>query len=127
MPLSEMMGQPGGGNPADAAGAPVGSPMATPQQNEGLQQSAMVDISMAQDLLEKSLGPFGSETEKGRALLSALQTLSKAFGETRQKSRDLQGAEISQLMQSLPAAGGASPEMKAMAGGGAPQPMPQAA
>lgn len=104
--------------------------MSTPQANEGQQQEAMVNISMGMDLMEQALAAFGSETLQGKALLSALTTLSKAFGEQRQSGKELQGAEIRQLVGSLPAGGGASPELLSMmgaGGGGAPQPMAQAA
>ena len=121
--MMALMGGAPGGTPGPG-GAPVSAPMSTPQPNEGQQQESMVDISMAMDLLEKSLMAFGSESQQGKALLSALTTLSKSFGEQRQSGRDLQGAEIRSLMQSLPAGGGASPEMLSMMGapgGGAPQ------
>lgn len=108
--LMQLMQQGG----QQAGGAPVTAPMTSPQQNEGQQQAAMVDISMAMDLLEKSLPLFGSETDQGRSLLSALTGLSKTFGEQRDKGRQLVPAEIMQLMQSLPQGGGASPEMQSM-------------
>jgi hypothetical protein len=49
---------------------------------------------------------------------------------TRDKAKPLVPAELMSMMKALPQAGGASPEMKAPAAGGAPggaQPMPQAA
>src|SRR5580700_7067561 len=82
---------PGGPPPG---GAPVGAPMTSPQQNAGVQKAAMVDISMAMDLLEKSLPPFGSESEEGKSLLSALSGLSKTFGEKRDKAKPLVPAEL---------------------------------
>lgn len=101
---------------AGPGGAPVSAPMTTPQPNEGLQQAAMVDITMALDLLEKSLQAFGSETQQGKVLLGALSRLSQEFGEKRQKAKELVPAELRQLMASQQP----SPEMMAMAGGGAP-------
>ena len=112
--------------PAAPGGAPSGVPMTTPQPNEGEQQAAMVDISMAFDLLEKSLGAFGSESPQGQAIHKALGVMTKEFGEKRQKAKPLVPAELMQLMGSLPQAGGGSPEMKAMAGGGAPAAAPAA-
>lgn len=105
---------------APGAGAPVGSPMTTPQPNEGMQQAAAIDVSMALDLLERSLPPFGSDSKEGKALFSALDSLSKVFGDRREKAKTLVPAELMQLMSSLPQAGGATPEMKALMGGGAP-------
>lgn len=107
--------------------------MTTPQPNEGEQQAANVDISMAMDLLEKSLMAFGSESDQGKTLLTCLTGLSKTFGAQRPKSQSLVPAELKQLMSSLPQGGGGTPEMKAMgAPGGAPPgagapPMPMAA
>ena len=101
-------------------GAPVGSPMTTPQPNEGEQQAAMVDISMAFDLLEKSMAAFGTETPQGQALHKALGVMTKEFGEKREKAKPLVPAELMQLMSGLPQAGGGSPEMAAAAGGGMP-------
>lgn len=110
---------PGGAAPG---GAPVGAPMTTPQPNEGEQQAAAVDISMAMDLMEKSLSAFGTESEHGQAIHKALGALMKPFGQKRDKAKELVPAELMQLMSSLPQGGGGSPEMKAMAGGGAPPP-----
>lgn len=105
---------------APPGGAPVGAPMTTPQPNAGEQQAAMVDISMAFDLLEKSLGSFGTETPQGQAIHKALGMLNKEFGEKREKAKPLVPAELMQLMSGLPQAGGGSPEMKSMTGGGMP-------
>ena len=121
---------------AAAAGAntpPTGSPMSAPQEQEGMQQKARVNINMALDLLEQAIPAFGSETEEGKSLLSALSTLGKKFGQKREGAGELVPAQIRQLLASLPQALGASPEMKALqqppaAGGGAPPPpMPAAA
>lgn len=106
-----------GGAPTAGApptGAPVGSPMTSPQGNDGIQQAALVDISMALDLLEKSMAAFGTETMEGQALHKALGTLVKQFGQKRESGQQLQGAELQQLMQSM---GQKSPEMMAMMGG----------
>ncbi len=105
---------------APPGGAPVGAPMTTPQPPEGEQQAAMVDISMAMDLLEKSMASFGTETPQGQAIHKALGAMVKEFGEKKEKAKPLVPAELMQLMSGLPQAGGGSPEMGAMAGGGAP-------
>lgn len=117
----------GGAQGAEAAGdpsvgAPVSAPMMTPQANEGQKMEAMTDLSMAMDILEKVLPAFGSETEEGKAVLGALSVLSKKFAQKRPEGREFQQAEIQQLVGSLPAGGGASPEMLAMMGGGGAAP-----
>ena len=96
--------------------------MTTPQSAEGEKQNAMVNVNLAMDLLEQTLPGLGSESEEGQVIVQVLSVLGKKFGHTKQKSQELIPAELMQLMQSLPQAGGMSPEQKAM--GGAPQGMP---
>ena len=65
---------------------------------------------------------------------SAISQMTKLLGPKKAKTAELQPAEILQMLQTLPQAGGATPEGKAMAqapaipgmmpGGGAPAPMP---
>jgi len=112
--------------PGAESGDPAGAPMMTPQPAEGEQMSAMIQITMAMDMLTKSLPPFGAESDEGKAIMKAVESLSKAFGEQEHKARELVPAELRMLMQTL---GQQSPEQQAMAGGGpagAPQ-MPKAA
>ena len=106
---------------------PTGAPMATPQPARGEQQSAAVTIGLAMDLLERTLPAFGSESDEGGAILTALSTLSKKFGSARSKGQDLIPAELQQLMSALKP----GPVAGAMAGGapggmppGMPPPMP---
>ncbi len=102
--------------------------MTTPQPKEGLHQAAMVNVSMVFQLLEQSLGVFGSQSEEGKSILSALKTLTTAFGKDRQKSDSLIPAELMQLIQSIPGAGGGQPAAKAMGGMPPTQPaVPQGA
>lgn len=115
-------GKTGAGAPPPApgappGGAPVGAPMTTPQPNEGEQQAAAVDISMAMDLMEKSLSSYGTESEQGQAIHKALGALVKSFGKKNDKAKELVPAELMQLMSSLPQGQGGTPEMK---GAGAP-------
>ena len=98
----------------------------------GTREAALINVGMAMDLIEQSLPAIGSESEEGQKLVGALRSLSGVLGGRRQKVGELQNAEILQLLQQLPQAGGATPEMKAMAGmpavpgmapgGGAPPP-----
>ena len=122
--MMQLLSGGGGKFPAPGAGTmdqaapgnmpPAGGPMSTPQPKEGLTQAAMVNISMVMQLLEQSLGAFGSHTPEGEAVLNALKTLTKKFGASQQKSNQLIPAELMQLMQAIPGAGGGSPAAKTM-------------
>jgi hypothetical protein len=94
--------------------APMGSPMTTPEPKMGNKEGAMVNLSMAMDLIEQSLPTLGSETEEGQKALAALKTLTGILGPRKGKVRDLQQSEIIQMLQNLPKAGGATPEGRAM-------------
>jgi hypothetical protein len=100
----------------DAAAPPMAAPMATPEPKMGTREAALINVGMAMDLIEQSLPAVGSETEEGQKLVAALRSLTGVMGQRREKTGELQNAEILQLLQNLPQAGGASPEMKAMAG-----------
>lgn len=104
----------GGQPPGGGGAAPGGAPMTTPQPAAGEKQNAMVNVTIAMDLLEQVLPALGSESEEGQTILGVLSKLSSKFGHTRAKSQELVPAELMQLMQSLPQAGGMSPEAKAM-------------
>lgn len=95
-------GGPPGAPPGAPNSAPVGSPMSTPEQKDGDKEGAFVQIQMAMDLLEKTLPSFGSESEEGSAVLSALSGLSKKFGDKRDKAKEFVPAELMSLMQQMP-------------------------
>lgn len=114
-PPPAMTGTPGTG--------PAGAPMSTPQPADGDRQNAMINVSMAMDMLEQALPSFGSESEEGQMLVQVLSKLGNKFGTARTRTQDLIPAELMQLMSTLPQAGGMSPEARAM--GQQPQvPMP---
>jgi len=116
--------------PSPTSNSPVSAPMSTPEPKKGDKQNAMINVSLAQDLLEQTLPALGSETEEGRIILKVLSTLSEKFGESTRKSKDLVPSELMQLMHNLPQMGGMSPEMKALqggAGGSPPKPPMQPA
>lgn len=100
---------------SEAAEAPMAAPMATPEPKMGSREAAMVNVSMAMDLLEQSLPAFGSETAEGKQILGAIRTMTGILGPKKAKAAELQPAEILQMLQTLPQAGGMSPEGKAMA------------
>lgn len=120
-----------GAAPVDAETPPLSSPMSTPEPKMGSKEGAMVNLSMALDLIEQSLPALGSESEEGLQALAAIRTLSKMLGPRKNKTNELQQSEILQMLQTLPQAGGMSPEGRAMSAaptpgmppGGMPQPM----
>ena len=106
----------------DAAGAgpdsstpPMSSPMSTPEPKMGSKAAANINIQMAMDLLEQSLPALGSESEEGQQIMKSLASLHKMFGKREAKNRELMPAEILQMIQTLPQAGGASPEQRSIA------------
>lgn len=95
-----MPGMPGGPATPPPMEA-MGSPMSTPQPAAGDMAAAQVQIGMAMDMLEKSLYAFGSESQEGQSILSALQTLTKKFGEARSNTKELIPEEMRQLLQGM--------------------------
>ena len=69
------------------------------------------------DLIEQSLPGLGSETPEGQKALAALRTLRGVLGAKKAKTNELQTNEILQMLQTLPQAGGATPEGMAMGSG----------
>lgn len=100
---------------SDSSSAPMASPMATPEPKMGNKEGAMVNISMAMDLIEQALPSLGSESEEGQKAMGALRSLTGILGQKKQKTKELQSSEIMQMLQNLPGAGGATPEGRAMA------------
>jgi hypothetical protein len=99
----------------------------------GSKEGAMINIGKAVDLLEQSLPAFGSESPEGQKALAAIRQLSGLMGSRKNRTNELQQSEILQMLQTLPQAGGATPEMKSMSaapilgmppppGGGMPPP-----
>ena len=106
---------PPGANMSDAEVPPMASPMTTPEPKMGSKEAAKINLGMAQDLLEQSLPALGSDTEEGKAALSAISAINKVLGARKNKTNELQQSEILQMLQTLPQAGGGTPEGKAMA------------
>lgn len=100
---------------SDAETPPMASPMSTPEPKMGSKEAALINISMAMDLLEQSLPAFGSESAEGQKALNAIRQLSGLIGPRKSKTNELQQSEILQMLQTLPQAGGATPEGRAMA------------
>lgn len=100
--------------PGGPGSGPTPSPMTTPQPNEGLRQAARVNIQIARDMLLQELPKIGTDSDEGKALLRVLDILSKSFGKSEDKDRELIPAETLQLLSSLKPGGG-SPGAEAMA------------
>ena len=100
---------------SDTSAPPMGSPMSTPEPKMGNREAGLINISMAMDLLEQVLPAFGSESPEGQKVLGAIRTLTGLIGAKKAKTNELQPAEIMQMLQTLPQAGGATAEGKAMA------------
>ena len=124
---------PSPGSMSDAETPPMASPMSTPEPKMGSKEAAMINLGMAMDLIEQSLPALGSESEEGQKALAAIRSLTGVMGPRKNKTNELQQSEILQMLQTLPQAGGASPEAKAMSQapipgmppqGGAPTPPP---
>lgn len=106
---AEMEGMSGSETP------PMAAPMSTPEPAMGSKEGAMVNISLAVDLIKRSLPGIGADSEEGRKALSAIKTLMSVVGERKDSAEELKQSEILQMLQSLPQAGGQTPEGKAMA------------
>lgn len=99
---------------SDQTTPPMSAPMSTPEPKFGNREGALVNLSMAMDLIEQALPSIGSESEDGQKALSALRTLAGILGPRKNKVHDLQQSEIIQMLQNLPKAGGNTPEGMAM-------------
>lgn len=99
---------------SDQETPPMSSPMSTPEPKMGSKEGALINIGMALDLIEQSLPALGSETDEGRQALNAIRTLTGMLGSRKNKTNELQQSEILQMLQTLPQAGGMSPETRAM-------------
>ena len=106
--------EPAPGATPDMGGAPMGSPMSTPEPKLGNKEGAMINLSMAMDLIEQSLPAIGSESAEGQKALAALRSLTGIVGPKKSKTNELQQSEIIQMLQNLPQAGGGTPEGRAM-------------
>ena len=117
---------------SDSSSPPMSAPMSTPEPKMGNREGAMVNLSMAMDLLKQSLPAVGSDSEEGKKLLNAIRTITSVLGPKQDQASALQSSEILQMLQTLPQAGGATPEGKAMSqapaipGMAAPAPSPVA-
>jgi hypothetical protein len=103
-----------GQEPPLSPAPPMASPMGTPEPKAGQKEAALINISMALDLIEQALPAVGSASPEGKKLLSILNSLTGLLGPKKQRVGELQNAEILQLLQNLPQAGGGTPASRMM-------------
>lgn len=94
---------------------PMASPMATPEPKMGNREGALVNLGLAIDLINQSLPALGAESPEGQKILAAMRTINSVIGGKRESTNELKQSEILQMLQTLPQAGGATPEGKALA------------
>jgi hypothetical protein len=94
---------------------PMSSPMTTPEPQAGNMEEARLNVMMALDMLQNALQTFGLQSEEGSTLSDAVEKLVSKFGERESQTRELMPAEIMNLVSTLPQAGGATPEARAVA------------
>ena len=122
---------------SDATTPPMAAPMSTPEPKMGTKESAMLNLSMAMDLLNQSLPGIGVNSAEGKKVLDAIRVITGILGPDKERTDELQPTEILNMLQTLPQAGGATPESKAMSSapaipgmmptppGGGAMPLPQ--
>ena len=99
----------------EESASPMAAPMSTPEPKMGSKEGAMVNLGLAMDLIKRALPAIGADSEEGKKVLSAIKTLADITGKSSDGMDELKKSEILQMLQTLPQAGGATPEGKAMA------------
>jgi hypothetical protein len=115
------------GAPGPADNAPRAAPMMTPQVPAGEMEEAKVQVSLCLKTLTKALAVFGPTNPKGHALLSAIKTLAKTFGQDEESTEELQPAAIKQMLAGIGGPGTPPPGGPPGAPPGPPQAPPMAA
>jgi len=114
---SETPASPGTSTPE---APPMAAPMSTPEKQMGTREAAMINVSIALDLLDQSLPAVGAESEEGKAIMEASRKLGGLLGGKRNETGELQQSEILQMLQTLPKS--APPPGMTLPGAGAPKP-----
>ena len=73
---------------------PMAAPMSTPEKQMGTREAAMINISIALDLLDQSLPAVGAESDEGKAIMEASRKLGGLLGGKRNETGELQQSEI---------------------------------
>ena len=89
--------------------APMASPMSTPEPQKGAQEQARLSVMMALDMIQQAMSTFGPDSDEGKVLADIVSKITTKFGERESETRQLIPAEILQMIQTLPQAGGATP------------------
>jgi len=97
----------------------------TPQSPQGKIAGGKVGVAMAVKVLTQQLGSFEPGTPEFKAVMGAIKSLEKIFGNDGGENEELMPAEIKQLMQGLAGPGQTpgGPPPGGPPGGGAPPPM----
>lgn len=82
--------------------SPAGAPMTAPSVPEGQRMAAMAQMGNVLDLMEQTLPKLGIDSPEGQAVMNAMQSLTRVFGNYRSKMKELQPAQIMQLLRALP-------------------------
>lgn len=90
--------------------------MSTPEPKMGSKEGALVNLSMALDLIQQAIPALGSDSDKGKQAMAAAKALNGLLGPSKSRTEELQPAEIMQLLGSLPKAGNVTPEVAAALG-----------
>jgi len=94
--------QPGMANMAGDQPSPASAPMTAPSMPEGQRMAAMAQMGNVLDVMEQTLPKLGMDSPEGQAVMQAMQSLTSVFGNQRSKMKELQPAQIMQLMRALP-------------------------
>lgn len=111
----------GAATPSETAPGPMASPMSTPEPKMGSKEGALVNLSMALDLIQQAIPALGHDSDDGKKALVAAKALNGLLGPSKPRTSELQPAEILQLLGSLPQAGNVTPEVAAAIGPGQSQ------
>ena len=98
-----------------ASSPPMSSPMSTPEPKKGEEMQGRIDVQLGMGMLMSAMQKFPDGSPEQKAVKEVIGKLGSAFGEMDYKAKELVPAEILQMIQTLPQAGGASAEMRAMA------------
>jgi len=111
---------PGGKPPAPGPG---GAPMMAPARKEGNLAGARADIQVCIKKLAQALQTFSPTSDDGKAIMKAIGALTRNFGDTEGKDKELMPAEIMQAVSGLAGPGKPPPGLP-MPAGPAPLPTP---
>jgi hypothetical protein len=70
---------------------------------------------MALDMLQSAIGAFAPDSEENQTIQKVVADITRRFGEREGDTRQLIPAEILQMIQTLPQAGGATPGQRTAA------------